>query len=299
MKLQDNGTRIKKIPINLIDIVTDGTADIADERADMAFTPKHKAIIDDMRVEGFRPAHPIEVRKVSGGRFQVVTGRQRFRCAVEAGLDHVLGLVTKEKGLAAMARVLQENELRVQDSTMRKARKIKRYFTALQEDHDATLDEVAEAMGVTTQTVRNMLDVLEKGIPALQKALDEEKIGPTLAYKIAPLAPDVQEQALQTILSLGLKGQAVKNAVQNARNGDTQQDGDEPTGLDAEAAALQKYYGKLGKKTLEHFMALTAELPADFRAGILFSMIGFQLVDSKDFEVKGLREAVAEFLQDD
>lgn len=296
-------SRSKKIPLADINVVglddtSDATHDLYDERVFVPINDTHQAIIDDMKANGFEKAHPVEVRRnTKTGRFDVVTGRQRVRCARAAGLTDVEGFVVTLKGPEALARILKENELRQQDNCLTKGRKVKRYLEA---DSTATEQSVAKIFGNNPQTIKNILNVVNKGVDELHDAIDEGLVADSVAYKLAIKDPDIQAPILEQLLAYDLNtdeaGKFIALADKAATDAASDAPKDEKTDAQKKAikeaakkAKLAKLYGPLGKKVAEDFVGRTAELSSEFLNGIRFVLEGFTV--GEEGVVKGLKQA--------
>lgn len=298
---------IKLIPRALLNMVTDPESDLFDERALQDLEPMHEAIIADMKKRGFDPAHPLEVRaNKANANFDIVTGRFRYRCAGEANIDLIPCKLVTYEGADALDAIFRENELRKQDNILIKARKILRYKTMTGSSDSV----IAERYGENKQTVKNVLQVLEKGVPELHKAIVDGTILASTAYKVAIMNPEIQPEAVFHIVNNNLntvdaaklistmKGAAEEAGEEVEEDGGTQEEKTAAQKAAATRAAnkakLAKLYGPLGKKVLEHFEGLTAELPDAFIQGIRFALNGFQV--GEEGVVHGLEDAQNEYL---
>lgn len=143
----------------------------------------------------------------------VVKGRHRVRWAraanellmaefLKSGADaadfaglRVPTCVKKLADDAVLGICLSENSVRVEESVSSKAEKISRYIGM-----GHTEAEAAVAAGVTVQSVRSWMKILELD-PKVRKAVDEGRLTASAAVKLAELPRDEQLEALEAASS--------------------------------------------------------------------------------------------------
>lgn len=256
---------------------------------------KKKALIDDATVANYRlvgvrdPVEvDVEVIKQADGTIKkiawVVDGRRRTlgariandQIADEKGKEpplrvKVIAERNMDEKLADLVKV-SKNRFRQNDSVMMSAEQAQRLKAR---GHSKI--EIAGAMGVDDQTVDMYLAVT--GLDArVRKAIDDEKISPTAAAKLAGLTKDEQNETLQKLIAEAEANGETRVSVRTAR-----------------AAAKSKKRGKehvavpargILRKVVENKEA-TDILSEDFIRGVRFA-IG----DLKSSSVKGLTDLV-------
>jgi ParB family chromosome partitioning protein len=193
--------------------------DLYDERVKLPLS--EKLVLNIMALQ--KVLEPVSVRK-NGDKAECVYGRQRVRCTREAnkrlrkqGCEPVLVPCQLERGESdrMLGMMISENEHREGDTPMVKARKLARYI-----GHGRTDDEAAAIFGVTTQTVRNMLALLDLD-KSVQKMVESGALSPTAAGKLAALSRDEQKIEAEKMVAEGtVTVAAAARAVRSKRNGD-------------------------------------------------------------------------------
>lgn len=141
---------------------------------------------------------------IEDGRMLVVDGRQRVMAAriasdrlEQQGLVRLRIKCVRRRGDAhdMLVTMISANEHRHDDDPLIRAKKAARLVSLR-----ASEDEVANCFGVTVQTIRNWLTLLELA-PVVQDAVSQGVIGATAATKLAPLSHADQTEHLQAMLS--------------------------------------------------------------------------------------------------
>jgi ParB family transcriptional regulator, chromosome partitioning protein len=184
-------------PTSLV-LVTDKTSVLYDERVELP--------IDDKMVRSIMHAgviEPVIVKKnPETGRLEVVAGRQRTKNNVEAnkrlkkeGREPIpIPIIVKRVSEESSADVMIiENEIRSADTPLGRAAKMRRMLERGRTDAD-----VAVVFGVTTQTVRNTVSILDASA-AVRKAVENGTIGAADGYKLAKLEPAEQKEKLEAL----------------------------------------------------------------------------------------------------
>ena len=187
----------------IIGLDTDDGPDhpLYDERIKM---PVPEALIRNIRAYGV--LKPVLFER-DGDRPLVVDGRQRIRAARvvrdrqrEAGEDEIAvrGIPQRGDGSHLFA-VSRAANLHQADGPLTQARNAQRMV-----DLGRTTEEIAIAFGVTEQTVKHWLALLELA-PAVRTAVERGKISPTAAIKLAKLDRDDQVKKLSELTDGGAK----------------------------------------------------------------------------------------------
>jgi ParB family chromosome partitioning protein len=221
-------TGVVILPENLtivgIDCLPEEFPDIADP--DRVNLPLDEAFVASIAEHGVRT--PITIRKYNGdSRVFVVTGRRRVRAARLA--NAVLAddckirvkCLPEPKGMDSLATLIIENEGRVNDTPLARARKADRMRR--RGDGDA---KIAHAFSVTPGAVRSWWTLLEAPAAA-QRAVEQGKITAAAAIEIGKLPPSEQGEALRVAVEAGRGSAAIENvrAMRKPRAAGDDEDG--------------------------------------------------------------------------
>jgi len=167
-------------------------------------SPELQSLARDMMVRGV--LEPVTVRK-NGSVMEVVYGRRRVRAARIANAlfkkagkrDRVFVPVAARKGsdIEMGLAMLSENEHRRGDTYMVKAAKAQ-HLTNL----GASINEIMVALGCGEQSVRDYLKVADLS-PKARRAVDDKRLSPSAAVKIAVLPREEQDAKLEEMLASG------------------------------------------------------------------------------------------------
>lgn len=142
---------------------------------------------------------------------EILDGRNRYRCAIEVGLNEVPVRVVSESkiGIADdIDAVLASHELnaqRVAVDPMQQARDAQRALAA-----GKTKESVAQAMGIPVSRLDALLKLATQATKATQAAVEQGAISVTAAEYLAPLAPAQQASVLAAAQKLASDAAAVK-----------------------------------------------------------------------------------------
>lgn len=204
-------------------LVTDKAHPLFDERAGI---PLDESLVLNVMMYGI--IQPIVVRnngKDAKGNpiIEVVAGRQRVRACLEANarlkkkgmeLLRVPAVMKRAEQGALLGVTISENEHRKGDSAGVRARKLARFL-----DTGKTEAEAAITFGVTAQTVKNLLKVLELA-PAVQKAMEKDGVPLIVAKELSALPQEEQAAALEKLVAAGTaRGARGVEAARRVRDG--------------------------------------------------------------------------------
>ena len=143
-------------------------------------------LADSIRSIGI--VQPITVRKVSEGRYQIISGERRFRAARMAGLKTIPSYIreTDDSGMLEMAIVenIQRENLDAVETALS--------FRRLMEECGFTQEQMADRVGKKRATVANYLRLLSLPVE-IQKALKLDRISVGHAKALLSL-PDEESQ---------------------------------------------------------------------------------------------------------
>jgi len=128
------------------------------------------------------------------GRVLVVDGRQRLKTIREvnrrrkkAGLEPLPVYAVPYKGDDPEEAMYAANSIVETDDAHTKARKVKRFL-----DRHTEADALV-VFGFTRQTLSNLMALVEKAVPAVQKLVAKGELAASAAYTVAKLSPEKQE----------------------------------------------------------------------------------------------------------
>jgi ParB-like chromosome segregation protein Spo0J len=149
---------------------------------------------------------PVIITKVDGkaivvdGMQRVKVGREAKKRLLELGDDTFRVPVILQGGDEGdlLEISVSANEFRVEPTILDRARRAQ-----LMLDHGKTMEEIARAFGVTTQSISKWLIIRGLSAP-VRKAVEEGKIDPTPAAELAGLSTEEQKAKLEELLGLGV-----------------------------------------------------------------------------------------------
>lgn len=146
-----------------------------------------KELAQSIRDKGI--LEPLLVRPMPGGgvvpAYEIVAGHRRHRAAKIAGLAEVPALVRPYTDREALEVQVIENEQRADTSPLEKA---EGYHRLIQE-HNASVEQIAERVGKSISTIRNLLKL--RALPDIaRRALDAGLLPPSTAQLIARVPSD-------------------------------------------------------------------------------------------------------------
>jgi ParB family chromosome partitioning protein len=155
---------------------------------------------------------PIVVRKIAGGRFEIVAGERRWRASQLAGLTEIPALVRDIPDEAAVAIALIENIQRESLNPIEESMALSR----LMEEFSMTHQEVADAVGKSRATVTNLLRLL--GLKTEVKDMVEKgQLEMGHARALLPLPPELQQEVAEMIAAKGLSVRSTEELVRRAQ----------------------------------------------------------------------------------
>jgi ParB family chromosome partitioning protein len=172
---------------------------------------------------------PIIIRK-NGDRVEVVAGRGRVKCALEANRRltaegkqpiRVPAILKRGQDAEMYGVLISENECRREDNPLHKAEKAQRLINM-----GKSVEEVAIAFGVKRQSVEAWLALGDVAPPVLD-AVEKGEISATAASKLSGMDRESQVQTFEALKSEGGKV-TVERVKQAAREGKAEQQEKQP-----------------------------------------------------------------------
>lgn len=183
-------------------LVTDPNHPLYDERV---HKPIDEATVLNIMHQGV--LEPIIVTKnTETGAVEVVDGRQRVKCAIEANKRLaargeaalvIPGVVRRGRPHELAGVMVSTNEIRTADTPMNRAAKMARLANMGQGE-----DQIAVIFGCTTATVRSTLALLDCSEP-VRKAVDAGQINVSHAKALVKLEPAEQRAKVAELIAAG------------------------------------------------------------------------------------------------
>ena len=188
-------------------LVTDTASALYDERVHL--DPSESMILNIME---FGIIEPVIIRKNSeDGKLEVVAGRQRVKAVIEAnkrlkkqGAEQwrVPCIARRGEASALMGVMISENEARIEDTPLGRAKKLARYL-----DLGRTNEEAARTFCISTASVKNLLALLDAP-KEIRNAVQNGKISTSDGYKLAKMQPEEAKKKLKQVESTSPKPEA-------------------------------------------------------------------------------------------
>lgn len=152
---------------------------------------------------------PLLVRKMDGGRYQLVAGERRWRAAQRAGLQRVPAVVRQIPEDKMLELALIENIQRQELNAIEEAHAYKRLIETL----GLTQEMVAQRVGRDRSFITNYLRLLR--LPEdVQRFVEEEKISMGHARALLGVDDtDIQRRLARNIIDQGLSVREIERAV--------------------------------------------------------------------------------------
>ena len=160
---------------------------------------------------------PAIARPREGGGYELISGHRRKRACELAGLETMPVIVRNLDRDAAIIMMVDSNLQRENILPIEKAQALKMKVEAIKrragrpakgvENNSPNIsanfrsdDEIGAEMGVSGDTVRNMISLTQL-VPELQEMVNDQRIKLTPAYQLAALKPEEQALLVETIES--------------------------------------------------------------------------------------------------
>ena len=187
-------SEVKLIPIEkLIDSPNNFFRALTDEElAELSHSIKSLGIL-----------HPLVVRPLPDGNFEIISGHQRKKAAKIAGLTKVPCMIKDVDEVTAEVMLIDINTKTRQLSPMEMAKSIRRIKELLgisqgARNTSATVADVAESLGMSERSMRPY-DKLNELIPELQQIADEGRLSLNSAQRLASLPKELQKKLYEAL----------------------------------------------------------------------------------------------------
>lgn len=168
-----------------------------------------KKLAESVRSNGV--VQPLFVRRIAGGKFEIVAGERRWRAAKMAGLKKVPTVVRDVSDETALTIALLENLHREELNPIDQAYAVRHLI----ETFSMTHREVAEAVGKSRVTVTNLLRLLD--LPEEVTAmLADGKLDLGHARALLSLSPDRQLAAARRVVAGDMSVRDVERMVKDS-----------------------------------------------------------------------------------
>lgn len=164
-------------------------------------------LADSIRSQGVM--QPILVRRLSGGRYEIIAGERRWRAAQLAGLNEVPVLVREVADEAALAMSLIENIQRENLNPLEEAKGIQRLISEFEMTHQTA----AQAVGRSRSAVTNLLRLLDLA-PPVQDMLMSNQLDMGHARALLPLVTPKQMELARHVVDKQLSVRETERLVQ-------------------------------------------------------------------------------------
>ena len=165
-----------------------------------------RELADSIRPEGVM--HPILVRPVNAGRYEIIAGERRWRAARLAGLSTVPALVRAVPDNAALVMALIENIQREDLNPLEQANGIQRLVT----EFGITHDRAAEMVGRSRSAVTNLLRLLALAAP-VRELVQQGKLDMGHARALLALSGMQQIETARNVAARGLSVRETERLV--------------------------------------------------------------------------------------
>ncbi|MFC7327951.1 ParB/RepB/Spo0J family partition protein [Marinactinospora rubrisoli] len=152
---------------------------------------------------------PIVVRKLDGGRYELIMGERRWRASQAAGLRQIPAIVRETSDDDLLRDALLENLHRQQLNPLEEAAA----YQQLLDDFGATHDELAKRIGRSRPHITNTLRLLNLS-PAVQRRVAAGVISAGHARALLSVDDtEAQDRLAQRIVAEGLSVRAVEDII--------------------------------------------------------------------------------------
>jgi ParB family chromosome partitioning protein len=163
-------------------------------------------LADSIRAQGV--VQPIVVRRIDGGRYEIIAGERRWRAAQQAGLDEIPAVIRNVPDNAAIAMALIENIQRENLNPLEEALALQRLI----DEFDMTHQQAAEAVGRSRTAVTNLLRLLDLN-EDVKRLVESGELEMGHARALLGLGGARQSEAAHRVASKGLSVRETEQLV--------------------------------------------------------------------------------------
>ncbi|HEY5604000.1 MAG TPA: ParB/RepB/Spo0J family partition protein [Gammaproteobacteria bacterium] len=156
---------------------------------------------------------PIVVRRIDGGRYEIIAGERRWRAAQLAELHEVPAVIRDVPDEAAIAMALIENIQRENLNPIEEASALQRLI----EEFELTHQQAADAVGRSRAAVTNLLRLLSLN-PDVRVLLENGDLEMGHARALLTLEGDKQSKAGRDVAARGLSVRETEQLVNHLRD---------------------------------------------------------------------------------
>jgi len=197
-----------KIDVNKIDV---GRFAIRDEMDEEYLGQLAQSLLDDGQW------HPIIVRRVEGGRYELVAGHYRLNASVKAGLKEIEANIRELSDEEADLLSLKTNMIRQELTPREQGRALSR----MMERYGWSQSEIARKLSVESKWVGRRLRVALELHEEVAKALDNGRINFSVASVIGSMPLEKQPLLLNIVLKRGVTDISEAGAIRRQLLNDT------------------------------------------------------------------------------
>ena len=189
-------------------------------------------------IKTFGIIQPITVRKVSEGKYQIISGERRYRASIAAGLDTIPAYVREADDTEMLEMAIVENVQRTDLDPIETAMGYRRLI----EECGLTHEQLSERVGKKRASVTNYLRLLKLS-PKVQQALRDGAISAGHAKVILGFEDETVQDALcEAVLKGDLSVRQLEEKVRHMQ--DTGSGTAEPEPLPENYNRVIEHFGK-------------------------------------------------------
>lgn len=178
-------------------------------------TDMHQESLQDLAnsIKAQGVLQPVVVRKIDGGRYEIIAGERRWRAAQLAELHEVPAVIRDVPDEAAIAMALIENIQRENLNPIEEANALQRLI----EEFELTHQQAADAVGRSRAAVSNLLRLLSLN-QDVRLLLENGDLEMGHARALLTLEGDGQSKAARDVVARGLSVRETEQLVNRLRD---------------------------------------------------------------------------------
>lgn len=174
----------------------------------------NKAALEELcdSIKQYGVIQPINVRRITSGRYELVAGERRLRAATMAGLEEIPAIIINVDDNDSAVMALIENLQREDLNYMEEAEG----YNNLIIEHGFTQEELARKMGKSQSTIANKIRLLKLS-PLVKKILSDNNLTERHARALLKLHDEqLQLKVLRYVCERGLNVKRTEELVERA-----------------------------------------------------------------------------------